>query len=163
MAEKKFSFLVEGGRANAGPPIGPALGPLGINVIDVVNEINRLTKEFSGMRVPVTVKVDLTTKKFSVEVGIPSTSALLLREVGAEKGAETPSKPIGDLSMRQVVKIAKLKMPSMLAKTLKAAVKEVLGTCRSLGITVEGRDPKEVQRLVDRGVYDDLIREVEEK
>jgi large subunit ribosomal protein L11 len=159
--EKTLKFIIDGGKATGGPPIGPALGPLGVNVMDVVNTINSLTKDFAGMRVPVEVIINLDTKEFKVTVGIPTTAALLLKELKAEKGAENPSKSIGNLSIEQVIKIAKIKMPDMLAKNLKSATKEILGTCLSLGIKVENRDPREVIRMVNEGRFDDLISKYE--
>jgi len=161
--QRSFNFLVEGGRATGGPPIGPALGPLGLNVMAVVNKINELTKEFEGMKVPVKVTVDVDTKSFEVEVGIPTTLALIARELKTEKLSSNPrTQKVGNLSMEQIVKIAKIKFPQSTAKTLKGTVKEVLGTCVSVGVTVEGKDPREVQKEVDRGVYDDLIKSYEE-
>ncbi|MDH5816010.1 MAG: 50S ribosomal protein L11 [Candidatus Nezhaarchaeota archaeon] len=158
MARKTVRFIIEGGKATAGPPIGPALGPTGLNVMAVVNKINELTKEFAGMRVPVEVIYDPETKEFEVKVGIPTTAALLLRELKAEKGSSSPAKQkIGNLSLEQVIKIALIKRPNLLAKTLKAATKEILGTCLSLGITVEGKNPKEVQKEIDAGVYDNIF------
>lgn len=162
MVQKSVRFIVEGGKATAGPPIGPALGPTGLNVMAVVNKINELTKEFSGMRVPVDVLYNPETKEFEVKVGIPTTAALLLRELKAEKGSSSPAKQkIGNLSIEQVIKVALVKKPDLLAKTLKAATKEVLGTCLSLGITVEGKSPKEVQREIDMGVYDKVFAKYE--
>ena len=162
MPEKTLKFLVPGGEATAGPPIGPALGPLGLNVLQVVEEINRQTSEFRGMRVPVEVTIDTETKSFRVKVGTPTTAALIVKEAGVEKGSGQPNQQfIGDLSMEQVVKIAKLKMPDMRAKSLKAAVKQVLGTCLSMGITVEGKIAKEATREVDQGKYDGLISQAE--
>jgi len=162
MPEKTLKFLVPGGEATAGPPIGPALGPLGLNVLQVVEEINRQTSEFRGMRVPVEVTIDTETKSFRVKVGTPTTAALIVKEAGVEKGSGQPNQQfIGDLSMEQVVKIAKLKMPDMRAKSLKAAVKQVLGTCLSMGITVEGKIAKEATREVDQGKYDELISQAE--
>jgi len=159
---KSVRFVIEGGKVTAGPPIGPALGPTGLNVMAVVNKINELTKEFAGMRVPVEVIYDPETKEFEVKVGIPTTAALLLKELKAEKGSSSPAKQkIGNLSLEQIIKIALIKRPDLLAKTLKAATKEVLGTCLSLGITVEGKSPKEVQREVDSGVYDHIFAKYE--
>ncbi len=160
MPEKSLRFLVPGGEANAGPPIGPALGPLGVNVLQIVEEINRVTQEFKGMRVPVEVIIDTETKQFKVNVGTPTTAALIVKEAGVEKGSSAPGREaVGNLSMEQVVRIARLKRGDMRAKTLKAAVKQVLGTCVSMGVTVEGKHPKEVIREVEEGVYDDLIKE----
>lgn len=156
---KSFEFTIEGGKATGGPPIGPALNPLGINVMEVVKKINELTKEFAGMRVPVIVKVDMQTKDFEVEVGTPSTAALIFNELKIEKGSGSPLKQkVGNLTIQQAIKIAKIKMKDLLAKDLKSATKEILGTCVSFGITVEGKDPREVQKEIDKGLYDELFK-----
>jgi len=148
--------LVEGGKASAGPPLGPALGPLGVNIGKVVAEINNKTKEFAGMKVPVKVIVDPGTKSFEIEVGIPPTSALIMKEAGIEKGSgDAKQNIVGNLTIDQVVKIAKMKQPAMLASSLKAAVKEVIGTCVSMGVTVEGKPAKEVIREIEQGAYED--------
>lgn len=160
---KTLEFLVEGGAATPGPPIGPALGPMGLNVPAVVRAINEATKEFQGMRVPVKVHVDLETRGFEIEVGIPTTAALLLKEAGVEKGSKASGVEfVGDLSMKQIVKIAGIVRAKSMAKTFKGTVKEVLGSCISIGLRVEGKHPREVIREVDEGVYDDLIKEAEE-
>ncbi|MCS7126289.1 MAG: 50S ribosomal protein L11 [Aigarchaeota archaeon] len=159
MPEKTVRFLVPGGEATAGPPIGPALGPLGVNVLQIVEEINRVTAEFKGMRVPVEVTVDTSTKEFKVSVGIPTTTALIVKEAGIEKGAKMPGREsAGEISIEQVIKIAKMKLDEMRAKNLKTAVKQVLGTCLSMGILVDGKNPKEVLREVDSGLHDEKLR-----
>jgi len=158
MSEKKVvDLLVSGGQATAGPPLGPALGPLGVNVLEIVNRINELTKDYAGMKVPVKVTVDSETKEFDVSIGTPTTSALIVRELKIEKGSGTPNtEKVGNLTMEQVVRISKLKRPEFLAKTLKAAAKEVLGSCMSMGVTVEGKDPREVQKEIDENKYNEL-------
>ncbi|UCG45656.1 MAG: 50S ribosomal protein L11 [Candidatus Bathyarchaeota archaeon] len=161
MSEKKVvEALVNGGQATAGPPLGPALGPLGVNVLAIVNKINEVTKSYAGMKVPVKVLVDTETKEFEVNVGTPTTSALIVSELGVAKGSGAPStEKIGNLSMSQVIRVAQVKHEKVLAKTLMAAVKEVLGSCVSMGVTVEGKDPREVQKDVDDGKYDKLFEE----
>ncbi|MEM3032278.1 MAG: 50S ribosomal protein L11 [Nitrososphaerota archaeon] len=158
MTQKSFRFLVEGGKATAGPPIGPALGPLGLNVMMVVEKINEETKNFRGMRVPIEIVVDTDTKTFTVGVGTPSTSALIASELGVEKGSGTPGREyVGNLSMEAIVKIAKAKIGDLRSKTLKSAVKEVLGSCVSMGVKVEGKPAKEVVKEVESGEYDRLL------
>jgi large subunit ribosomal protein L11 len=159
MAEKKIvDLLVNGGQANAGPPLGPALGPLGVNTMAVVTKINELTKDYAGMKVPVKVAVDVENKTFEVTVGTPTASALIVSELKIEKGSGTPNtEKVGDLTMEQVVRIAKVKRPQLLASTLKGATKEMLGTCVSMGVTVEGKDPREVQQEIDEGNYEELF------
>lgn len=150
--------LVDGGKASAGPPLGPALGPLGVNIGQVVSAINEKTKEFEGMKVPIKVIVDPATKKFDIEVGSPPTSALIIKELGIEKGSGDVKIPVGNLSMDGAVKIAKMKKSNMLAYTLKAAVREVLGVCGSMGVSVEGKPAKEVQKEIGTGVYDEKLK-----
>jgi len=164
MGEKKaVDLLVSGGQATAGPPLGPALGPLGVNVLAIVNKINELTKDYAGMKVPVKVTVDPETKEFEVGIGTPTTSALIVRELKIEKGSGTPNtEKVGNLTMEQAVHISKLKRPQLLARTLKAATKEVLGSCVSMGVTVEDRDPREVQREINEGKYDELFNKSQE-
>jgi len=163
MGEKKVvEALVSGGQATAGPPLGPALGPLGVNVLAIVNKINEVTKDYSGMKVPVKIIVDVETKEFEVSVGTPTTSALIVSELGVTKGSGAPkTEKIGNLSTEQVVRIAKVKGTELLAKNLKAAVKEVLGSCVSMGVTVEDKDPREVQKEIDEGKHDALLEEEE--
>ncbi len=155
---KVIEALVNGGQATAGPPLGPALGPLGVNVLAIVNKINEITKDYSGMKVPVKVSVNTENKEFEVSVGTPTAAALLVSELGITKGSGTPNtQKVGDLSLEQVVKIAKMKATDVLARDLKAAVKEVLGTGVSMGVTVDGKDPRVVQKDIDQGKYDALL------
>jgi large subunit ribosomal protein L11 len=149
--------LVPGGKASAGPPLGPALGPLGVNVAQVVAKINELTQDLNGMQVPVKIKVKSRTE-FEIEVGTPPTSALILKEIGVEKGTGDKS-TIGNLTIPQVIKIADIKRTGLLSKTLKNAVREVIGTAGSLGATIEGLPSKEAQLAVADGKYDDLLIE----
>lgn len=159
MSEKKVvDALINGGQATAGPPLGPALGPLGVNVLAVVNKINEATKSYSGMKVPVKIAIDTETKEFEISVGTPTTPALIVSELGVEKGSENPkTNKVGDLSMEQILRVAKVKRTELLAGSLKAAVKEVLGSCVSMGVTVEDKDPRDVQREIDEGKHNELL------
>ncbi|MDX1371336.1 MAG: 50S ribosomal protein L11 [Nitrososphaeraceae archaeon] len=159
MGEKKsISALVTGGEANAGPPLGPALGPLGINVLQVVNTINDKTKDFPGMKVPVKVEVDSETKKFNVEVGIPPTTALIAKEIGISKGSGTAGTDfVGNISMSGIVKIARMKMDVSYALDLKNSSKEIIGSCVSSGIKVENKPAKDIYIDIKSGVYDSLF------
>lgn len=160
--KKTFNFLVDGGKATGGPPIGPSLGPIGLNILQVVNTINEKTKEFEGMKVPVKVIADPDTKEFEVEVGVPTTTALIVKELKLQKcSSNAKAEKVGDLSIEAALKIAKTRYPLSVAKTLKSCLKEVLGTCVSIGVTVAGKDPREVQKEIDSGVYDDLIEKME--
>ncbi|MCS4542410.1 MAG: 50S ribosomal protein L11 [Euryarchaeota archaeon] len=162
MAEKtSLDILIEGGKATPGPPIGSALGPLGVNVAKVVETINEKTKEFAGMQVPVKVIIDKASKEFEIQIGTPPASALIKRELKLEKGSATPkTQVVGNLTMEQVIKITKMKIDEMLASDLKAAAKEIVGSCVSLGITIEGKPAKEVIKEISEGKYDQLFVKV---
>ncbi|MEM3437021.1 MAG: 50S ribosomal protein L11 [Nitrososphaerales archaeon] len=161
MGEKKvINALIVGGEATAGPPLGPALGPLGVNVVAIVNKINELTKEYSGMRVPVKIAVDVETKGFDVEVGTPTTSALIVKEAGIQKGSGTPkTNYAGNLSFQQLLKIAKMKKQNSYGKSLKSVIREIVGSCVSMGISIEGKDPREIQKEIYEGKWDKSIGE----
>jgi len=156
MGDKQvINVLVTGGEASAGPPLGPALGPLGVNVLGIVNEINRQTGEFKGMRVPVKVEVDKETKKFVISVGTPTTSALIAKESGIPKGSAKPNTELsGDLTMDKVISIAKSKIAGSYAASIKSAAKEVVGSCVSMGVKVEGKDAREFMKEIDAGKWD---------
>lgn len=156
--KKSISALVSGGEASAGPPLGPALGPMGINVLQVVNTINEKTKEFHGMKVPVKVDVDPDTKKFNVEVGVPPTTALIAKEANISKGSGTAGKDfVGNISMEAIVKIAKMKIDISYATSLKSSVKEIIGSCVSSGIKVENKPAREIYPNLIAGKFDHLI------
>jgi large subunit ribosomal protein L11 len=156
MSERKtVAALVVGGEATAGPPLGPALGPLGVNVMAIVKRINELTKEYAGMRVPIKVRVDTETKQFEVEIGVPTTSALIAKEAGIPKGSGNPKANfVGNLTWDQMLKIAKAKMLQSYGSTIRAVVKEVIGSCVSMGVQVENQDPRKILQEVDEGKWD---------
>ena len=147
--------LVPGGKASAGPPLGPALGPLGVNVAQVVAKINEQTKDLNGMQVPVKVIVKSRTE-FEIEVGTPPTSALIIKEMGLEKGTGDNS-IVGNITMEQVLMIANIKRKGLLSKTLKHAASEVIGTAGSVGATIDGMPSKEAQLAVASGKYDEIL------
>ena len=160
MVEKTFRVIVTAGQATGGPPIGPLIGPLGVNIMAVVNKINEMTASYSGTKIPVEITIDTDTKEFEIKVGMLTTTALILRELAIEKGSGRPNtEPVGDLTFKQVVEIARLKREGLLASSLRAAVREILGSCLSMGINIEGRSPKEVHREVNEGKYDPLLKE----
>jgi len=156
MANKQtISSLVTGGEASAGPPLGPALGPMGVNILEIINAINEKTKEFQGMKIPVSVSVDADTKKWEIEVGIPSASALLLKEAGIQKGSGTSGTEwVGEVSADMIAKVAKVKLETSYASSLKSVAKQIVGTCVSLGIKVEGKTPKEFTAEINEGKWD---------
>jgi large subunit ribosomal protein L11 len=155
MANKEVSFMVEGGKATPAPPIGPALAPLGVNTGKVVAMINDKTKGFSGMTVPVTVIIDMATKNFDVAVGTPPVSGLIKKDAKASKGSGAAgTQKVGNITLAQAVEIAKSKgFPNV-----RSGTKSVLGTCLSTGVTVDGKDPREVQKEIDTGKHDSLFK-----
>ncbi len=154
-----IEVLVPGGQANPGPPLGPELGPTPVDVQAVVQEINDQTEAFDGTEVPVTVEYE-EDGSFSIDVGVPPTAALIKDEAGFETGSGEPQENfVADLSLEQVKTIAEQKKPDLLAYDTKNAAKEVVGTCASMGVTIEGEDAREFKEKVDGGEYDDVLAE----
>ena len=153
-----ISSLVTGGEASAGPPLGPALGPMGVNIMEVINAINEKTNDFKGMKVPVTVTVDSDTKKWEIEIGIPSASALILKEADIQKGSSTSgSEWVADVGIDAIVKVSNVKLESSYASELKSVAKQVIGTCQCLGIKIEGKTPKEITAEINDGKWDEKL------
>ena len=154
-----IEVLVDGGKASAGPPLGPALGPLGVNVMNVVKMINEKTAAFSGMKVPVKVNVDPKTKAFDVTVGTPPTSALIFAEIKVEKGSGTPKQAkVGNLTIEQVIKVSRMKQDSLTGADLKRRCMEVAGTANSCGVTIEGLAARDFQAKLKAGDYDKRLK-----
>ena len=132
MPKQTVAAMVEGGKASAGPPLGPALGPLKVRIPDVIAKINEKTRDLAGMQVPIKVIVN-EDRSFEVEVGTPPTSALIKRELKIEKGSKEAGKlRAGDLTQEQVKKVAKAKFGS----DADPFQRQVAGTARSMGVTV---------------------------
>ncbi len=154
----KIDLMVDGGKASAGPQVGQVLGPLKINIANVLAKVNEKTKAFAGMKVPVTLDVDEKTKDFTIEVGTPPTSELIKKEINLQKGSGLPDKEKkANLAVEQVIKIAQMKKDSMYSPNLKSAVKSVAGTCNSMGLLVEGKTGSEFCQEVDEGKYNSEI------
>jgi large subunit ribosomal protein L11 len=154
-----IEVLVPGGQANPGPPLGPELGPTPVDVQAVVGEINDQTAAFDGTEVPVTVEYE-DDGSFGIDVGVPPTAALIKDELGFETGSGMPQEEfVADMSVEQLRTVAEQKLPDLLAYEVKGAAKEVAGTCTSLGVTVEGHDPREFKERIDEGEYDDAFAE----
>lgn len=152
--------LVDAGKATAGPPLGPALGPTGVNVGEVIAKINEKTKAFAGMKVPVEVIVDAATKKFEIKTGSPPVSSLIMKEIAVPKLASNPKfEKVGNLGIEQVIKIAESKLDSLNCLSLKSAVKTIIGTCVSIGVLVEGMEPRDATKAVNDGKFDKEIKE----
>lgn len=155
--------LVPGGQANPGPPLGPALGPMGVNIKEIVDKINERTADFNGMQVPVKIIFD-ENKEYVIEIGTPPTSALILKELSLEKGTGSAgTEVIGNLTIEQVSKITRMKRDSLLASDFKSAVNEIIGSCVPMGVTVEDMHPREAQQSVKNGQFDNRLVEEQDQ
>lgn len=160
MSKETVEIMVEGGKATASAQMAQTLGPMKINIQEVLKAINEKTANFKGMKVPVKITVDTETKEFELEIGTPPVSELIKKELGIAKGSGTPNKTkVGNIAIEQVIKIALMKKDSMIVNSLKSAVKTVVGSCAALGLLVEGKSPKEVNSEIDNGNYDKEIKE----
>lgn len=156
-----IKLLAEGGAMKPGPALSQRLGPAGIPINQVIQKINEATADFEGLKVPVELDVDVKTKKFEVKIFSPPVSGLLKKELGLAKGSGLQIKTkIANASIEQIISVAKTKMQNLLCKDLKSAVKVVVGTCVSLGVLVENKPAKEIEKDIDEGKYDKEISEI---
>lgn len=156
MAE--IRVLVEGGKATAGAPLGPAMGPLGVNIGEIVAKINEKTKQYAGMKVPVTIEVD-KQKNVEIKIGAPPTSALITKEIKAQKGgANQKTDTMGNLSMEQVKKLALMKAENINSTSVMSQCREIIGTCNSMAVTIEGKRAKEMQKEISEGKWDSVLK-----
>lgn len=156
----KIKLLVEGGAMQPNPALSQKLGPAGVNLGQVISKVNEATKDFKGLKVPVELDVDLSTKNFEIQIFSPPVSELLKKEFKLEKASGSQKKlQVANASIEQIISISKQKMANLLAKDMKAAVKSIVGTCASLGILIENKSPKQVGIEIDEGKYDKEIKE----
>ncbi len=164
MVWKTVKAKIKGGEATNEPPLGPSLAQYGLPVDEVISKINELTEPLKGMEVSVNIYFDTETKNYRVEVKSPSTSSLLLKVAGASKPSGDPAhNKVGDLSLDDVIKVTLMKKHELTAKTLKAAVKTVLSTAATIGLTVNGKEPKVVISEVVDGKHDELLLKYDEE
>ncbi len=155
-----IKILADGGDMKPGPALSQKLGPLGINMGEIISKVNESTKDMKGLKVPVEVDINPSTKEFDIRVFSPPVSELLKKEFGIEKGSGIQNRvQVANASIEQIISIAKTKMQNMLSKNLKAAVKSVVGTCVSLGILIENKSAAEIEKEIDAGKYDRQIQE----
>lgn len=160
MTKETIEIMVEGGKATAGPQIGQSLAPLGVNIQDLIKKINEKTASFKGMKVPVKITVEKEDKTFNLEVGSPPTSELIKKEINLDKASGEPNKnKVGNLAIEQVIKIAKMKLDSMLVNDFKLAVKSVIGSCNSMGILVEGEEAKLITEKINKDEFNKEIQD----
>jgi large subunit ribosomal protein L11 len=135
----QIKLQIPGGQANPAPPVGPALGQHGVNIMEFCKAFNAKTKDAQGMITPVVITV-YSDRSFSFITKIPPVSVLILKELGIEKGSGIPNKEkVGTISQEQVRKIAEKKLPDLNAASVDAAMRIVMGTARSMGVQVAGK------------------------
>ena len=153
-----IKLLVEGGKMAPGPAIAQQLGPMGLNLGQIISDVNEKTTGFKGMTVPVVLDVNPETKEYTIAVMSPPVSELLKKELGVEKAsADRIKNVIGNLAFEQVISVAKQKHDNMLSNNLMASVKSVLGTCQAMGALVDSKEIKEINEDVAEGKYDAMI------
>jgi large subunit ribosomal protein L11 len=144
MAKEIFTYIklqIKGGAANPAPPIGPALGAKGVNIMEFCKQFNARTQDKAGKVCPVVITV-YTDKSFDFILKTPPVAAQLLEVCKIQKGSDQPNrKKSGSVSWDQVKQIAEEKMPDLNCFTVESAMKMVAGTARSMGITVTGTEP----------------------
>jgi large subunit ribosomal protein L11 len=134
----QIKLQIPAGKATPAPPVGPALGQAGVNIMDFCKAFNAKTAKDEGLIIPVVITV-YADRSYTFVTKTPPVAVLIKKEVGIAKGSGEPNKnKVGKITMKQVEAIAKLKMPDLTAADLKAAVNTVLGTARSMGVEVSG-------------------------
>ncbi len=159
MPKMSVDAMVEGGKATAAPPLGPALGPTGLNIGQVIQEINKKTADFKGMQVPVKIVANTDDKTFTISVGTPPVSALIKKEANLERGSGNPlADKVANIRIEQAIKVAKMKADSLMGKDYFAKVKEVMGTCNSMGVMIEGMSGRDAIAAVNDHKFDSQIK-----
>src|SRR3989344_3781127 len=160
----KVKLIVEGGAMKPGPAVAQQLGPMGINLGKVIEDVNRETAGFKGVKVPVELDVNPKTKTYTIVVFSPPVAEMIKKEIGLEKASGESGKTwVGNVAIETVIKVAKQKMSGLLARDLKSAVRLVVGTCTSMGVLIESKSPIEVGKEIAEGKYDALIKAEQDK
>jgi large subunit ribosomal protein L11 len=151
-------LLVEGGNMTPGPAVAQQLGPMGINMGQVISDVNAATEEFKGVTLPVHLDIDSETKEVSIKVLSPPTSELIKKELNLEKASGARLKQrVGNFAIEQVIAISKQKHDAMLSNDFMATLKSVLGTCQALGVLVENKEIKGIIKEISEGKYSEEI------
>ncbi len=154
----KVKLIVDGGSMKPGPAVSQQLGPMGVNLGKVISDVNEATKGFAGIKVPVELNVNPKTKSYEIQVFSPPVSELIKKELKLEKGSGAPNKiKVGNIPIEILISIAKTKMPDLLAKDLKSALKLIVGSCVSAGILIDSKEAKEIEIEISEGKYDSEI------
>jgi large subunit ribosomal protein L11 len=132
----QVKLQIPGGAANPAPPVGPALGQQGVNIMEFCKQFNARTKESAGLIIPVVITV-YSDRSFTFITKTPPASVLIIKELGKDKGSSVPNKDkVGTLTMAQIRKIAEKKLPDLNASCVDTAMKTIMGTARSMGVNV---------------------------
>ena len=146
MARKVVGFIklhVPGGQANPAPPVGPALGQHGVNIMEFCKQFNAKTQDKQGLTIPVEITV-YADRSFTFITKTPPASVLIAKALNLAKGSGMPNKEkVGTISRKQLEDIAKMKMPDLNTTNLESAVRMIAGTARSMGVVVQGQEQKE--------------------
>jgi large subunit ribosomal protein L11 len=154
----KIKLIVDGGKASTTPAMAQTLGPLKMDMKKMIEDINSKTSSFNGLKVPVELDVNEKEKTYEITVKSPAAAELIKNELKIKKGSGTPEKvKAGNISVEQLIKVAKMKQESLLTHDLKSAMKGVAGTCNSLGVLIEGNISSKFNVLLAEGKYDSLI------
>ena len=152
-------LIVDGGDMKPGPAVAQQIGPLGINMGKVISDVNTATSGFKGTKVPVEIDVDSKSKTYKIKVFSPPVAELIKKELGLDKGSGSAGiYQVGNIPLERIIDIAKTKQSSLLAKDLKTAVKLIVGTCVSLGVLVDNKHGRDIERDIEAGVYDNEIK-----
>lgn len=155
----KIKLIVDGGSMKPGPAVAQQIGPLGINMGKVIDDVNKATAGFKGVKVPVEIDVNSKTKTYQIAVFSPPVAELIKKELKLEKASGEAGKTfVGNISFESVIGIAKTKQANLLARNLRAAVKLIVGSCVSLGVLVDSKPAKQIMREIEDGVYDSDIK-----
>ncbi len=153
-----MKLIVDGGDMKPGPAVAQQIGPLGINMGKVIADVNTATSGFKGTKVPVEIDVDSKTKNYKIKVFTPPMSELIKKELGLEKGSGAAGAfKVGNIALERLIEIAKMKSSALLARDLKKSVKLAVGSCVSLGVLVDSKNAKEIEKDIDDGKYDKEI------
>jgi large subunit ribosomal protein L11 len=146
MARKVTGFVklhVPGGQANPAPPVGPALGQHGVNIMEFCKQFNAKTQDKIGLTIPVEITV-YADRSFTFITKTPPASVLIQKALGIPKGSGTPNRDkVGQITRKQLEEIAKTKMPDLNTTDLEAAIRMIAGTARSMGVVVQGAEVKQ--------------------
>jgi large subunit ribosomal protein L11 len=155
----KVKLIVDGGSMKPGPAVAQQLGPMGINLGKVIEDVNKATTAFKGVKVPVELDVDPKTKKYEILVFSPPVAEMIKKELGLEKGSgEAGTTLVGNMAFETALKVALTKQVNLPTTGLKASVKLVVGTCVSMGVLIDSKNPKEIMRDIENGKYDREIK-----